>query len=308
LPANKAHSRGLPKEFAPRDKSYRLYEEVPYEEFWDGKAQARQDALEKRLVSDMLPVHGKRIIDLGCGYGRLAPCYLDRFDKSVLFDGSMSLLRQAKESIGERAVFIAGDITRLPFTAGSFDSILSIRVLQHMTDLEVAVRGMGRILACDGEMVFSYHNKRNARRVMHYLASRRIDDPFTLESAEVSPTLLSHHPARVAASLEAAGFSEPEYRGAAVVNALASVTELLGGQAPSGLAWATFAGAHRLAPWLIGRTQLTGGAHLLAERSIDDLLECPACRGDITRHDDSFECPACGKRYPVVEGILDFRI
>jgi SAM-dependent methyltransferase len=307
VPASKGPSRGLPEEFAPADKRASLYEDVEYEEYWDGPAQVRQDALEKHLISEMLPARGRRIIDLGCGYGRLAPCYIDRFDQVVLFDGSMSLLRQAHDSVGDRAILVAGDVGRLPFKKASFDSALSIRVLQHMHDLEGAVKGMRRILARDGQLVFSYHNKRNAHRILHYLNSRKIGDPFSPESVEVSPTLLSHHPTTMASVLRAASFSEPEYRGAVVVNSLASATEKLGGRAPSGLLWAPLMGRFKLAPWLVGRTTAQGGGGFSPGGSIDDLFQCPVCEGNVSRSDQAFVCRGCQREYPISEGIADFR-
>lgn len=301
-------SRGLPKDFSVAEKSCSLYEDIEYEQYWDDPAQARQDALEKRLISEMLPARGRRIIDVGCGYGRLAPVYIDRFDSVVLYDGSMSLLRHAREDIGERAVLVAGDAMNLPFRAASFDTLLTIRVLQHMTDLGGAIREMRRVLPRGGSFVFSYHNKRNARRVLAYPKTRQTADPFSLESAEVSPTLISHHPTRVAALLGDAGFTDAEYRGAVVVNGLAQLTEKFGRTEPSGLAWASFTGRHALAPWLVGRASAVGGGELAPGDSVEALFECPDCRGNVARSDESYRCGACGRSYPIVDGIADFRL
>lgn len=301
-------SRGLPTAFPSAEKGFALYEDIPYEEYWEDPAMTHQNLLEQRLVSDLLPARGQRIIDIGCGYGRLLPCYADRFADVVLFDGSVSLLRHARESAGGCATLVAGDVAHLPFKPASFDAILSIRVLQHLADLEGALRGVQRILARDGRFVFSYHNKRNAHRILHYLKSRRVSDPFSLDSAEVSPTLISHHPSRVAALLASVGLSEPLYRGAVAVDSVANITGKLGRQAPSGLVWAGFTGRHMLAPWLIGRSLAESGDALRQADSINDLFECPACRGDLTRSDSSFECTACHRGYPIREGIIDFRL
>ena len=305
MTAPKGHEPGLPDAFAPPGNGGALYEDVKYEEYWQSPARVRQDALEKHLISEMLPVHGRRILDLGCGYGRLAPCYLDRFDSVVLCDGSMSLLHQAREAVGDRAIFVAGDVERLPFKPASFDTVLSIRVLQHVHDLETVLAGMRHILSRDGQLLFSYHNKRNARRVLHYLASRRIANPFGLESAEVSATLLSHHPRRMAAILADAGFSTPEYRGAMVMDSLAQITEKASRTAPSGARWSSFTGRHWLAPWLIGQALPCDGEALLQADSVDELLACPACGGSLRRAGDAFDCTGCEKSYPVRDGIID---
>ncbi len=58
---------------------YRFYEGVEYKHFWDGLKRSKLDELEHAIVRELLPVSGRRIIDVGCGYGRLADCYLNRF-------------------------------------------------------------------------------------------------------------------------------------------------------------------------------------------------------------------------------------
>jgi len=301
-------SRGLPTAFPSSDMGFSLYEDIPYEEYWEDPAMVHQNLLEQRLVSDILPARGRRIIDIGCGYGRLLPCYVDRYSAVVLFDGSLSLLRHARELAGGRATLVAGDIAHIPFKPATFDTVLSIRVLQHIGDLETALRALRQILARDGQFVFSYHNKRNAHRILHYLKSRRVSDPFSLESAEVSPTLISHHPSRFAALLQDVGLSEPCYRGAVVIDAIANLTGRLGRQAPSGLGWAAFVGKHKLAPWLVGQSLAQSGEALMGADSIDDLFECPACRGALARSAASYDCIACQRSYPIREGIIDFRL
>jgi SAM-dependent methyltransferase len=300
--------RGLPDRSPPPEKSYSLYEGVEYQEYWEDPGHIHQDALERYIVSGMLPASGRRILDLGCGYGRLAPVYLERFDQAVLYDGSLSLLRDAHDTLGSRALLVAGDVARLPFKAASFDCVLNIRVLQHVHDLRGTLEEMRRVIARDGRLVFSYHNKRNAHRIFHYRESRRSGNPFSLESAEVSPTLISHHPTRVGALMRNAGFSPPQYRGAVAVDSLASITDRFGRHVPAGARWAPFMGRFRLAPWLIGGSFPEGGDDLQMGDSIDDLVQCPVCRGELGRSDRGFECSACHRGYSIDDGIVDFRL
>ncbi len=37
-----------------------------------------------------------------------------------------------------------------------------------------------------------------------------------------------------------------------------------------------------------------------------DLLACPECGGRLVESDDAAKCTACGKRYAIVDGVLDF--
>jgi len=299
--------KALPDRFPPAEKSYALYENIEYQEFWEEPGLSRQDALERHIISGLLPVSGRRIIDLGGGYGRLAPCYINRFDQAVLCDGSLSLLRDAREALGSRALLVAADIAQLPFRTASFDCVLTIRVLQHMSDLQGTLKEVRRIIAAGGRLVFSYHNKRNANRVIRHSADRGNSSPYSLEPVEVWPTLISRHPDQVGTFLREARFSDPEYRGTVVVDSLANITDRFGRRTPAGARWAPFMGRFRLAPWLIGKSVAQGGDDLEAGDSIDDLFECPVCRGGLTRSGRGFECAACRRDYPIEDGIVDFR-
>jgi SAM-dependent methyltransferase len=301
-------ARGLPDAFAPAEKGYALYEDVDYREFWKDPEQTRQDVLEKHLIAEMLPATGHRLIDVGCGYARLAPLYLGRFNEVVLLDGSMSLLRQAHETYGDAATYVAGDAGNLPFADATFDCLLTIRVLHHLHDLEGALAGMGRVLEKDGRMVFSYHNKRNARRMLEWAVGQREASPFDVESAETYPTLLSHHPVQVERYLGHAGFYAPEYQGAVVLNALARASEAVGIRGPSGMMWSRFTGRHLLAPWLIGSSTASNRALPKARRTLDESFKCPACAGAPLRDDSGYLCQSCGREYPIADGIIDFRL
>jgi len=167
---------------------------------------------------------------------------------------------------------------------------------------------MRRIISREGQLVFSYHNKRNAHRILNWLISRKIANPFSKESKEVSPTLLSHHPDLIKRVIRSTGFSLPVYQGTAIINALADVTDKFAGRGLTGKRWARFMGRFKLAPWLIGRATAEGGETLHPGNLIEDLLQCPACKGDLGRSTQAYECAACRRSFPILEGILDFRL
>jgi hypothetical protein len=47
---------------------------------------------------------------------------------------------------------------------------------------------------------------------------------------------------------------------------------------------------------------------ILTASSVDELFECPTCRGDLARSTEAFECTACKRAFPIREGIADFRL
>lgn len=299
--------KGIPRQFPAPERSYALYEGIDYQEHWEGPHQARQDALERHLLSGLLPASGRRIVDLGCGYGRLAPIYLDRFEVSVLYDGSLSLLQEAQRIHGDRVTLVAGDLSRLPFRDATFDCVMSIRVLQHVRDLPAVLGPVRRVSAPGSAFVFSYYNKRNALRVLRYPQTRTRGNPFTTESAEISPTMIAHHPRRFEDLLVDAGFSSPTYRGAVVVDSLARLGERFGRRSPAGTTTARATGNLRLAPWLIGRSHAAGAPTSDDAGGHSSLFACPQCRSDLDQSDAGFHCPACQRTFPIVNGIFDFR-
>jgi 2-polyprenyl-3-methyl-5-hydroxy-6-metoxy-1,4-benzoquinol methylase len=63
---------GLPLKIDPEGSPHTLYEGIEYKEFWNGLQRRKLDELEHAIVRDLLPVSGRRIIDVGCGYGPLS--------------------------------------------------------------------------------------------------------------------------------------------------------------------------------------------------------------------------------------------
>ena len=261
-----------------------------------GAAQlSRQDALEQHIVSEMLPASGCRILDLGCGYGRLAPCYLDRFDEVVLCDGSLSLLRDAQAAAGSRAILVAADVARLPFKAASFDCVLTIRVLQHVHDfraLSTKCAGSWRETGDWSSRTTTSATQRGSRGTSPREGMRI---PSHWQPTEPLPTLISRHPNEVESLMRSAGFSPPEYQGTALVHPLMDVTDRVGRRTPAGARWAPFMGRFRLAPWLIGKSFAQGADDVQTGDSAVDLFRCPVCHADLVQSDGGFGCSACGR-------------
>ena len=300
--------KSLPERFDPTKRAFELYEDVNYRGYWEEPHQRRIDASEKRLIQRLLRAPGRRILDLGCGHGRLAPCYLDRYDKIVLFDGAISLLRQARAALGERAIYVAGDARRIPFRQGAFDSVLLIRVIQHFRDVPACLREARRVLVRRGRLVFSYHNKRNLRRIIRRLVFRDRIDPFDRSTQEVSGALLSHHPQYVLDSLRACGFSSPAEWGVGVFEGSREGTACDTLRNALASASAKILGSWNLAPWTIGSAYAVGGGPSSSEGSLESALQCPRCRGGLRSADRESECLSCGSRYPTIDGIHDFRL
>jgi arsenite methyltransferase len=122
------------------------------EAWWD-------DEFTAFLAETLAPRPGNRILDVGCGEG-LAEVEIGRLHISQLrlfgIDRTPSKVvaaRQETLSHNQRVGFAAADACRLPFKDGSFDSIYSVAVLQHIDELETAVSEFARVTVPRGRIV-----------------------------------------------------------------------------------------------------------------------------------------------------------
>lgn len=299
---------GLPLQIDPDKSPHALYEGIEYKEFWNGLQRRKLDELEHAIVRDLLPVSGRRIIDVGCGYGRLSDCYMDRFQQVVMLDGSTSLLRQAFERTSGRAICVAGDVTHLPFRPAAFDAVLMVRVFHHIPDSQACLSELSRILCRDGRFIFSYRNKRNILRALQWLLNRNGENPFTIEPAGVGSTLISHHPNTIHRMLLKSGFENIQYYGAGVFDWLAGKLGAMGRWIPPGRRVAGLLGSGKIAPWILCGAIAGESANLIDAGEISDLLQCPACGGGISSEKQGYLCVKCKRNYPVEDGVIDMRV
>lgn len=298
---------GLPLNINPEEPPHKLYEGIEYKDFWNGLQKKKQDELEHALVRDLLPPEGRRIIDVGCGYGRLFDCYTQRFKQVVMVDGSISLLRQAMERTAGKAIYIACDVSHLPFRAGSFDSVLLIRVFHHIENSQACLNELHRLLCRDGVFIFSYCNKRNAKRVLGWLLGKYSENPFSTDPAGIGSTFISHHPAAVERMMLDSGFSDLQNYGVGVFDKIAGKLGSTGRWIPSGKRFSKFLGKSNLAPWIICRSITKHNSKLVEPRGFDDLLQCPVCSGELRGAYQKYHCLECRRVYPVDNGIIDMR-
>jgi ubiquinone/menaquinone biosynthesis C-methylase UbiE len=92
----------------------------------------QKNALKKTFRS----LSGKTVLDIGCGVGRWTTILSKTSSNIVGIDLSKQMLKNAKlRNTREKAhaQFVLASATQLPFADHTFDSILSVTVLQHIT-------------------------------------------------------------------------------------------------------------------------------------------------------------------------------
>lgn len=99
--------------------------------------------------------HGRRLLDIGCSWGRWSLAAEARGYEAVGIDpslGAVMAARRVARHLGAPNRYLVGDARHLPFPPRSFDVIYSYSVLQHMPPSDVAqsVGEMGRVLRVGG--------------------------------------------------------------------------------------------------------------------------------------------------------------
>jgi SAM-dependent methyltransferase len=281
-----------------------LYEGFDYAAFWQGAGRSNLDELEHRVTADLLPRSGLRILDAGCGFGRLTDTYVDRFQEVVLLDSARSLLEQARDRWAGRVTLVAADLEALPFGPGAFDAFVLVRVLHHFSDPRPILTGLRRVAAPGARLVFSASNSRNPRRVARYVLGLDDRSPFGPGPVQYGPGTFGWAPRDLERALTGSGFSLRRLRGVGVMDKVAGRAGPLGRVVPRGTVLSRPLGWLRLAPSLFGAAVADGGD----DQPNGPLFRCPVCGAGIVEVADGYTCRRCERRYPTRDGILDFRI
>jgi ubiquinone/menaquinone biosynthesis C-methylase UbiE len=151
----------------------------------------QQTALQ--LALQLLP-HPRRILDVGCGTGRLLrqarPCFPAAELVGVDLAGQMVATAGAVTPTRLAVRYVHGRAECLPFPNEVFDLVLTTLSLRHWTDLSAGIAEIGRVLAPGGVViladVFPSTRRRGPARTM--LRRRHAVVP-----AELGMALAAHH-------------------------------------------------------------------------------------------------------------------
>ncbi|MER7417055.1 class I SAM-dependent methyltransferase [Micromonospora peucetia] len=99
-------------------------------------------------------VHGRRILDAGCGSGPLSEALQARGAIVTGFDSSPAMIELARKRLGEDADLRVADISLpLPFADGAFDDVVVSLVLHYLEDWKVPLSELRRVLKPGGRLL-----------------------------------------------------------------------------------------------------------------------------------------------------------
>lgn len=274
-------------------------------EFWEGRGRDYEDRVERIALRRLLPASGRRLLEVGAGFGRLTSEY-DMFAQVVLLDYSFSQLQFAQEQLGRspRFIYVAADAYKLPFQAGVFDGVTMIRVLHHMAHVDDVLAQLRRVMVSNGTLILEHANKRNLKAMLRYALRKQNWSPYDQTPVEFVELNFDFHPQHIKAALERAGFGVQRrmpvsffrlqtLKERVPVDLLVNIDSLL---QHSGLLFAPSVFIKGVA---VGATpNQLDSTHLFA---------CPDCGGALTRKGDTMVCERERRSWAVRDGIYDFK-
>ena len=276
-------------------------------DFWEGRGRAYEDAVERRALRRLLPAQGRRLLEVGAGFGRLTDEYRV-FRQVVLLDYSLEQLQFARGRYGDDGyVYVAADAYRMPFCAGAFDGATMIRVIHHFVDVPAVLEQVSRALAGGGAFLLEYANKRNLKAMLRHALGRNAWSPYALEAVEFVELNFNFHPATMRQQTAEHGFA---LRRQVPVSwfRLGVVKRSL----PTGLLAALDAVMQRsgwaYSPSVFLDLQRQASAQLAAADTDDPLafLRCPRAGSSLRRDGESLVSEE-GLRWAIHDGVYDFR-
>jgi SAM-dependent methyltransferase len=201
---------------------------------------------------------------------------------------------------------VAGDFYHLPFATGTFDTVTMVRTLHHAADAPRVLQGTADILAPGGTLVLEFANKRNLKAMIRYLAGRQTWSPWDREPVEFVELNFDFHPAWIEEHLRDAELVVRERRAVstfrvgllkrlvptALLVALDQLCQPVGGLLP-------------VSPSVFVRCQAEGDGPRAEEGAF---FRCTACGSTaLEEGEDRIACQSCGARFPMPDGIYDFR-
>lgn len=145
------------------------YDTYDYPIFWAGRDYEHESEMVaiKSFLQKIPKI--KTILEIGAGFGRLAPSYIYRGEKVILTDPSAKLLKIARKNIKNKKVkFIQTSVENITkkVRPKSIDLVLLVRVIHHINDLDQTLQNINKLLSKKGYFIFEFANKKHLKATL----------------------------------------------------------------------------------------------------------------------------------------------
>lgn len=201
------------------------YDTYDYLSYWLGRGYEHKSEVFaiREFLSKIKKI--KTILEIGAGFGRLVHSYSFRAKKVIISDPSSKLLKIARETYKNKAKykFTHSSIENLSqkIKPKSIDLVILVRVLHHITDLDLAFTTLNRVLSDKGHLILEFPNKRNLKRTMKELFLGNFTYPIDIFPTDLRSRksiknkflpFLNYHPDKIKELLDKYGFDLIESR------------------------------------------------------------------------------------------------
>lgn len=131
--------------------------------------------VHRRILAGLLPLHGERFLEVGCGTGNLTLAAVRRTGRAVGVDPTFGMVARARGKAGEtlhptmRAWFVVGAAEALPFPEAWFHVAATSISMHHWADPDAGLRELHRVLRPAGRLLVADMAPRGRGRVLAFL-------------------------------------------------------------------------------------------------------------------------------------------
>ncbi len=108
------------------------------------------------LIERIMPIQGKRVLDIGCGIGTFVKRFRQKTDRVVGIDVEHERVRRGSSELPNLLVAVG---ERLPFRTESFDLVLLNEVIEHVQNDAQVIAEAVRVLAPQGVVIVFAPNR-----------------------------------------------------------------------------------------------------------------------------------------------------
>jgi trans-aconitate 2-methyltransferase len=132
-----------------------------------------------KVLDRLVPQDGERILDIGCGSGRLTMALADRAPGAAVLavDRSPAMVWEARRSFAGRIPVVQADGARLPFRIG-FDAVFSTATFHWIPDHGRLFAEIRRVLGRGGRLVSQAGGGPNLARLYQRCAALAAEGEF----------------------------------------------------------------------------------------------------------------------------------
>ena len=195
---------------------------------WARSAEGRILPLYEHVLSILGRLHGKRLLDAGCGAGLFAALAAEAGAEVTGLDAAPGLIDHARRT-RPAARFVVDDLERMPFDSGAFDVVTALNSVLYAADPRRALAEVARVTSPAGLAVVTVGagpEQAESAALINPLAPREhVPDPSALD-------LTDQESAR--AGLLDAGFTTVRTTEVAFDVQFADVGDAIAAQLPAG--------------------------------------------------------------------------